>query len=102
MWVRIARFEGADVESWDERIEEIRNRIRSGGGEAGSADRPPIKRAMMLADRQGGRGAGVMFSDSEEDIRRVDEFMSKMTPPAGAGSRTSVEIYEVVVDEEPG
>jgi hypothetical protein len=100
MWVRIARFEGADTGSWDERIEEVRNRIREGG--SGNGERPPVRWAMMCADREAGKGAGLMFADSEEDIRRIDKFMNAMTPPSGAGSRTSVEIYEVVVNEQPG
>ena len=98
MWVRIARFEGADPSTWDDRIEEIKKRI-TGMGDGG--ERPPVKRALVLADRERGRGANVMFCDSEEDIRRVDEFMNRMNPPSGAGSRSSAEIYEVVIDEQP-
>jgi hypothetical protein len=101
MYVRIARFEGAGPD-WDQQVEEVRSRIRGRGegtpmAEAGRA----IKRVMMLVDREGGRGAGVIFCDSEEDLRRVDEAMNQMTPPAGAGTRTSVEMYEVALDEQP-
>jgi hypothetical protein len=98
MWVRVARFEGADPDTWDDRIEEIKKRITGGGG---GGERPPVKRAVVLADRQGGRGANLMFCDTEEDVRRADEFMNQMSPPPGAGSRSSAEIYEVVIDEEP-
>ena len=97
MWVRIARFEGADPDTWDDRIEQIKQRI-TGGGDGG--ERPPIKRAVVLADRKSGRGANLMFCDSEEDVRRADEYMNRMAPPSGAGSRSSAEIYEVVIDEE--
>jgi hypothetical protein len=102
MYVRIARFEGADGD-WEQQVEEVRSRIRGRGEgtpmeEAGRG----IKRVMMLVDRQGGRGAGVIFCDSEEDLRRVDAAMNQMTPPSGAGTRTSVELYEVVLDEQPG
>jgi hypothetical protein len=97
MWVRIARFEGADPDTWDHRIEQIKQRI-TGGGDGG--ERRPIKRAVVLADHKSGRGANLMFCDSEEDVRRADEYMNRMTPPTGAGSRRSAEIYEVVVDEE--
>jgi hypothetical protein len=99
MWVRIARFEGADSEGLDQRIDVIQNRLRGDGGTA-VGERPPLKRAMLLADRQGGRGVGLQFADSEEDIRRVDQFLDQMTPPPGAGTRSSVEIYEVLLDEE--
>lgn len=98
MWIRIARFEGADSESWDDRIEEIRSRIR-GGGPGG--ERPPAKRVIVGADRQTGLGANVILCDNEEDVRRVDEFMNQQTPPGGGGTRKSSEIYEVVIDEEP-
>jgi hypothetical protein len=54
----------------------------------------------MLADRESGRWAGVQFADTENDIRRVDEFLHRQTPPPGSGSQTSVEIYEVLLDEE--
>jgi hypothetical protein len=102
MYVRIAKFEGADG-NWDERIEEVRKRIR-GNSEAGApmeAARGGVKRAMMLVDRANGRGASIIFCDSEEDVRRVDAGMNQMSPSAGGGSRTSVEVYEVAVDEQP-
>jgi hypothetical protein len=35
-----------------------------------------------------------------QDLRRVDEYMNSMTPVAGAGRRTSVEMYEVVLDSD--
>jgi hypothetical protein len=101
MYVRIARFENAEG-NWDERIAEIRSRIESQGegtplvGMGGA-----IKRAMMLVDRANGRGAGVMFCETEEDMRRLDEALNQMTPPRGGGTRSSVEIYEVAVDAQP-
>jgi hypothetical protein len=103
MWVRIARFEGAEG-NWDERIEEIRNRMQGAGDAVDSpmeAIRGTVSRAMMLVDRAGGRGAGLIFCDSEEDLRRVDEAMNQMNPPPGGGTRASVEMYEVAVDEQP-
>jgi hypothetical protein len=102
MYVRIARFEGADT-NWDERITEVRRRMSGGGGEAVPLDdvRDRIDRAMMLVDRANNRAASVMFCDSEEDLRAVDEAMNRMTPPTGAGVRSVVEIYEVAVDERP-
>jgi hypothetical protein len=101
MYVRIARFEGAEG-NWDERIEDVRNRMR-GTSDAGpmEAARGAVKRAMMLVDRENGRGASVIFCDSEDDLRAVDAGMNQMSPPAGGGSRSSVEVYEVAVDEQP-
>jgi hypothetical protein len=101
MWIRIARFEGADPAGLDQRVDVIKNRLQGDGGTA-SGERQPLKRAMLLADRQSGRGVGLQFADSEEDIRRVDQFLDRMTPPPGAGTRSSVEIYEVLLDEKMG
>jgi hypothetical protein len=96
MYVRIAGFEG-NADNWDERIAEVRGRMDNPGGEG---ERTPFSRAMMLVDRSSGRGASVMFCDSEEDLKKVDEFMNNMSPPAGTGTRTAVEMYEVAVDSE--
>ena len=95
MHVRIARFEGAG-DNWDERIQEIRRRMAGQGG----GEMPPYKRALMLVDRENGRGAAVTFCKTEEDLRKVDEYMNSMSPPGGAGTRSSVEMFEVAVDSE--
>lgn len=101
MYVRIARFENAEG-NWDERIAEIRSRIEGRGEGTPMADAGgAVKRAMMLVDRENGRGAGLVFCETEEDLRRVDEAMSQMSPPPGGGTRSSVEMYEVAVDAEP-
>jgi hypothetical protein len=93
-YARIARFEGAEG-NWDERIEEIRKRMREGSGSRGAG-----VRSLMLVDREGGRGASLILCESEEDLRRMDELMNSMSPPAGGGRRTSVELYEVAVDSD--
>lgn len=101
MYVRIARFENAEG-NWDERIEAIRNRMRSPDeGSPMAQARGAVKRAMMLVDRENGRGAGLIFVESKEDLRRVDEAMNQMNPPDGGGTRASVEMYEIAVDEQP-
>ena len=96
MYVRIARFEG-EAGNLDERIAEVRERMSGGmaGGEA-----PPIKRGLMLVNRENGRRAAVAFCETEDDLRKVDEFMNSQTKPAGTSTRTSVEMYEVAVDTE--
>ncbi len=96
MFVRIARFEGSEG-NWNERISEIRGRMASG---MAAADRPPIKRSLMLVDRKNGRGAGISFCETEDDLRKVDEYMNNMSPPGGSGTRSSVELFEVVLDSE--
>lgn len=96
MYVRIARFEGSET-NWDARIAEIRERMASG---MDADDRPPIKRQLMLVDRENGRGAGLSFCETEDDLRKVDEFMNSMSPPSGSGTRSSVELYEVAIDSD--
>lgn len=100
MYVRIARFENASGD-WDERIEEVRKRMSGEVDSPMAQARDAVKRAMMLVDRENNRGAGVIFCETEDDLRRVDQAMNEMSPPPGAGTRTSVEVYEVAVDEQP-
>ncbi|MBW3609151.1 MAG: hypothetical protein KY463_12505 [Actinobacteria bacterium] len=98
--MRIARFENAagDV---DERIKEVRKRMSGEVDSPMAQARDAVKRAMMLVDRENNRGMGVIFCETEDDLRRVDDAMNQMSPPPGAGTRTAVEVYEVAVDEEP-
>ena len=110
MYVRIARFEGVEPDTMDSQVEQIRQRIQEGqdllsSGEAQgpeAAGMRAVKRAMMLVDRQGGRGAALSFADSEEDIMKVHAWMNSMSPAPGGGQRASVEIYEVAIDHQAG
>ncbi len=102
MYVRIARFEGGDRD-WDGFAADVRETIRSGGQgtpfeRAGEA----AKRMMLLVDRENNRGANLILCETEDDLRRVDAALNEMTPAAGRGARSSVEMYEVLLDEEPG
>ena len=102
MWVRIARFEGAE-DNWDERIEEVGRRMRGEDPDSPMAqERGLVKRAVMLVDRDNGRAAGLLFCESKDDLERLDAAMQKMNPPSGGGTRSSVEMYEVAVDVQPG
>ncbi len=97
MFVRIARFEG-DPSNVDEAISRVREMMDE-------AETPPgleaARRSMMLVDRQTGAGLGLTFFDSEDDMRRGDQALNEMTPPAGmTGRRTSVEMYEVAIDRD--
>jgi hypothetical protein len=96
MYVRIARFEGAEG-NWEERIDAVREQMAAGKE---AADGPPIQRALMLVDRARGRGAALTFCETEDDLREADAFMNNMSRPAGGGSRISVELFEVAVDTD--
>ena len=95
MYVRIARFEGGDLAEADQAVARVRQQMEG--------DPPPglegAKRLLMLIDRQEGRGMGLTFFDTEEDMRRGDEALNAMSPE-GSARRTSVEMYEVGIDQE--
>ena len=102
MYVRIARFEGGE-RNWDEFAAGVRETIRSGGqGTPFERASDAVRRMMLLVDREGNRGANLIICDTEDDVRRVDAAMNEITPASGRGARTSVEMYEVVLDEKPG
>jgi hypothetical protein len=100
MFVRIARFEGGDTSSVDESIARVRSMMDEGSTPPGLEG---ARRSMMLVDRKTGSGLGLTFFDTEDDLRRGDEALNEMSPPAGTtGRRTSVETYEVAIDREWG
>jgi hypothetical protein len=102
MYVRIARFEGGD-RSWDEFAAGVRDTIRSDGqGTPLEKAIDAVARMMLLVDREGNHGANLVFCETEDDLRRVDAALNEVTPAGGRGARTSVEMYEVLLDETPG
>lgn len=90
MWARVARFEGKP-EDLDERIERLRGSIDDGKlpFELGDA------KVLMLVDRESGGMLGVTLFGSEEAMRVADTAMN--AGPGNAGSRSSVEFYEVPI-----
>ena len=90
MWARVARFEGdpADVEA---RIERLRGVVEAGSVPPELAD----VKLLVLADRESGAMLGVALFDSEEAMRKGDEAIN--AGPGHAGSRSSVEFYEVPI-----
>jgi hypothetical protein len=49
---------------------------------------------LMLIDRRSGEGLGILLFDSEEALRRGDEFVAS-TDPGTAGPTSSVDFYDV-------
>jgi hypothetical protein len=88
MWARVARFEG-DPGNIDARIERLRAVVESGDLPSELAG----AKVLMLVDRESGGMLGVTLFDSEEAMRKGDEAMN--AGPGNAGSRASVEFYEV-------
>ena len=95
MYVRIARFEGGDLADADQAVARVRQQMQG--------ERPPglegARRLLMLIDRQSGRGLGLTFFESEEELRRGDEALNAMTPE-GRARRVAVETYEVAIDQQ--
>jgi hypothetical protein len=95
VYVRIARFEGGDPAEADQAVARVRQQMQS--------ERPAglegAKRLLMLIDRKNGRGLGLTFFDTEEDLRRGDEALNAMNPE-GSARRTAVEMYEVGMDHQ--
>jgi|Tabmets5t2r1_1033131.scaffolds.fasta_scaffold131713_1 hypothetical protein len=108
MYARIARFEGLDASRIDEQIAEMKRQMDEGraSGElpAGAPEEvrtlmQTVKRVLQFADRESGSALGIVFCETEEDMRRADAALNEMSPGEGAGRRTSVEVYEVLLDE---
>jgi hypothetical protein len=108
MYVRAARFEGVDTANIDRDIEEFRKMVRAQEKPEGMSEetfetlRSGVKRVMSLVDREQGTSLDLMFTDTEDDARRVHEVLDAMSPPEGAGRRTSVQTYELLLDEQLG
>ena len=94
MYARIASFEGGDNDRLQQLNEE---RMQSGQMEAPDG----MKRAMVLADKDGNRRLFVTFFDSREQVDAAEEGFDRMgdtIPEDVRGRRTSVDVYEVMFD----
>jgi siroheme synthase len=116
MYARVARFEGGDPAAVDREIEQMREQINSGMSDesieeaasqpgAPSAEqqkwmRDAIKKMVVLVDRDKGSSAMVVFTDTEEDIRRIDEMFNQMSPGDEGGKRQTADVYEVAIDQD--
>ncbi len=90
MWARVARFEG-DPADIDTRVEKLQTMLDAGQGPIDLAD----AKFLMLVDRSSGGMIGVTLFESEEAMRKGDAAMN--AGPGNAGSRSSVEFYEVPI-----
>jgi hypothetical protein len=88
-YARVVTFDGVEPGA----IEELKREISEG-------DRPeglPASEVIFLYDRDAGRSMGIVFFETEEDYRQGDEALNAMSPPSGAGTRSSVGKYEVAI-----
>jgi hypothetical protein len=108
MYVRIARFEGVNTANIDQDIEEFRKMVRMQERPEGMSEdvyetlKNGVKRVMSLVDREAGVSVDLSFTNNADDARRVHEALDSLTPPEGAGKRTSVGTYELMLDEQLG
>jgi len=107
MYARVARFEGLDASRIDESVAEMKQQLNAGRSGEVPEGAPAqvgtlmetVKRFVELVDRDNGTAVGIVFCDTDEDMRRADEALNEMSPGEGQGRRTSVDIYEVAIDE---
>ena len=93
MYARVARFEGGDPGAVDEQIAEMRSQVE---GEP-PADAPEevrtlmetVARFMQLVDRESATFVGITFCETEDEMRRANEALEKMSPGQGSGGRTA-------------
>ena len=103
MYARVARFEGGDPGAVDEQIAEMCSQVE---GEP-PADAPEevrtlmetVARFMQLVDRKSATFVGITFCETEDEMRRANEALDKMSPGQGSGGRTAVDIFEVAIDK---
>jgi hypothetical protein len=104
MFTRLARFEGgaydditAEALELSSKLEAARRGETSEYFPAELVDR--LRRVEMLADRDRGSVAMLLYCDDEADCLEVDRIMDGMSPrTAGWGTRVSRDVYEVIDD----
>jgi hypothetical protein len=96
MFARVASFEGGD----GKRILEMNEEAM----QSGTMNAPQeIKRVLLFDDDQRNRRLFITFFDSREAIQAAEERFESMgdeIPEDIRGRRTSVDVYEVVFDQE--
>jgi hypothetical protein len=94
MYARVARFEGAQGDELRREAEDIAARAPSGPPEG-----VPATGFLMLIDPDSGRSLAISLFETEDDLRKGNETLNTMSPGRdAAGTRASVETYEVAVD----
>ena len=93
MLARVTTFDGGTEEGIRRATEQLQSEA-SGGPPEG------IKSTglTMLFDTEGGRMMFIGLFANEDDLRASEAVLEQMSPPEGAGSRSSVDVYEVGFD----
>jgi hypothetical protein len=107
MYVRIARFEGGTTAQIEEEGARIQRDLAPAGSGESTGEVPAelarlASRVEMLVDRERGSVAMLVYAKDEQRIREIDRIMNDMSPSSVEwGSRVSVDMYEVFLDEAP-
>ena len=107
MYARIARFEGGDPGAVDQQLAEMRTQLEDAKSGEVPAEAPEevrtlmetVARFMQLVDRDSATFVGITFCETEDEMRRADEALNRMSPGEGGGGRTAVDIFEVAIDQ---
>jgi len=93
MLARVTTFDGGTAEGVRAAVEQLQSDVSSGPP-------PGVKSTglTMLFDPDGGRMMFVGLFASEEDLRESEAALEQMKPPEGAGTRSSVDVYDVGAD----
>jgi hypothetical protein len=104
VFARIARFQGGSGTDIEAETKDMRKDIEAfRRGEEGTY-MPELSRVVsrleILADRQKGTVAAIVYCETEAQLREADRILDSMSPRnADWGKRVSVDTYEVVLDE---
>ena len=93
MLARVTTFEGGTAEGIRAGLEQLQSEIP-----AGPPDGVKSVGLTFLVDPEGGRMMFIGLFASEGDLRESEAALEAMSPPEGAGQRSSVDIYEVGAD----
>jgi hypothetical protein len=98
MFARIATFQVGEADQVEETIDAARAQVEETWAS------PPegletAKDLYMLVDRENLTGVGITLFETEDDLRRADEALNAMSP-RGAGQRTNVAFYEVMLHKQ--
>ena len=105
MYVRIARFEGGDMDEIEAEGALMKEGIAALKRGETTRELPPrlaevTSRVEMLYDRHNSTVAVCVYCESREDVLEADRILEGMTPTnKGWGKRVSADIYEVAMDE---
>jgi hypothetical protein len=93
MLARVATFEGGTEEGIRRSMEQLQSDLPKGPPEGVKSSGLTV-----LVDSARGRVVFIGLFENEDDLRASEAALEQMSPPEGAGARSSVDVYEVQAD----